>query len=256
MSGAVSRPCVGVVMLNTSFPRFHGDIGNPSSFDSMDVVVRYKIVDAATVGRVVTASGIDENVTDALLEAIHDFCKEGVDLILTSCGFLSELQVRFQRISSVPVLASALELLPLLRRCYGNNEIIAVMTYDSRRLNTHHLGMVSSSEITTTDNPAEHENLVIQGMENATDFYSMIAENKAEAYYESLAIEVSREAQKIKKNYHQCDGRVAALVLECTNLSPFRQHIHRAVGVPVFDILDAARFFVSGFRSEANRYDE
>ena len=252
MSGAVSRPCVGVVMLNTSFPRFHGDIGNPSSFDFMDVDVRYKIVDAATVGRVVTASGIDENVTDALLEAIHELCKEGVDLILTSCGFLSELQARFQGTSSVPVLASSLELLPLLRRCYGDNEIIAVMTYDSRRLNTNHLGMVSGSGVTPTDNATEYENLIIQGMENATDFYSMIAENKADANYETLAVEVSREAQKLKKNHHQSGGRVAALVLECTNLSPFRQHIHRAVGVPVFDVLDAAQFFVSGFRSEPN----
>ena len=75
ISESSSRPCVGVVMLNTGFPRFPGDIGNPASFDSMDVDVRYKVVDAATVSSIVTASGISESVTDALLEAIHDFCK-------------------------------------------------------------------------------------------------------------------------------------------------------------------------------------
>jgi len=248
MTGAKSRPCVGVVMLNTAFPRFPGDIGNPSSFDSMNVDVRYKVVDAATVAKVVTASGIDENVTDALLEAIHEFCKEGVDLILTSCGFLSELQTRFQRTSSVPVLASSLELLPLIRRAFGDNETIAVMTYDSRRLNTNHLSMLANTERSSPGKATQHEKLIIQGMENASAFYTMIAESKSQIDYDVIASEVCREAEKL--NNHDEGRGAAALLLECTNLSPYRQQISRTVAIPVYDILDATRFFLSGIRSE------
>jgi len=247
-NGAKSRPCVGVVMLNTAFPRFPGDIGNPLSFDSMNVDVRYKVVDAATVARVVTASGIDENVTDALLEAVHEFSNEGVDLILTSCGFLSELQSRFQRTSSVPVVASSLELLPLLRRGYGDDEVIAVLTYDSRRLNNNHLGMISSSGAHATDGDNEDNKLIVYGMENASTFYTMIAESRAKESYDILSAEIISEAENFNQVYG--DERIAALILECTNLSPYRQQIQSTLKIPVFDILDVARFFLSGIYSE------
>jgi len=252
MSEERNRPCVGVVMLNTAFPRFYGDIGNPSSFDSMGVDVRYKVVDAATVGQVVTASGIEASVTDALLEAIHDFSKEGVDLILTSCGFLSELQTRFKRTSSVPVVASSLELLPMLQRVYGSDEVIAVMTYDSSRLNSNHLGMIPDSESTAASEVNEYDNLIIQGMENTSAFYAMIAESKTQVDYDVLAAEVCREAEKLVSDDYRGQKRAAALVLECTNLSPYRQEIRRIVNVPVFDILDAARLLLLGIYSESH----
>jgi len=254
-NGISSRPCVGVVMLNTAFPRFHGDIGNPASFDSMGVDVRYKVVDTATVGEVITASGINNSVTDALLEAIHDFSKEGVDLILTSCGFLSELQTRFQRASSVPVVASSLELLPMLQRAYGDNEVMGVMTYDSLRLNSKNLGMIPDTKFSPASDASavsEYDNLIVRGMQNACAFYTMIAESKTQVDYDVLTVEVCREAEKFNNHNHRGQKQISALVLECTNLSPFRQEIRRIVNVPVFDILDAARLFLSGIHSGSN----
>ncbi len=41
---------LGVIMLDTRFPRVPGDIGNPQSFD---IPVRYEVVKQATVLRVV-----------------------------------------------------------------------------------------------------------------------------------------------------------------------------------------------------------
>ena len=138
----------------------------------------------------------------------------------------------------------------MLRRAYGDDHDIAIMTYDSRRLNSNHLGMMVDSETSSTRNATVHDNLIIQGMEQASAFYTMIAESKSRVDYDLLAAEVCREAEKINND------RVAALVLECTNLSPYRQQICCTVNVPVFDILDTARFFLTAMRSEPISIEE
>ena len=39
------QPCVGIIMLDTCFPRIKGDIGNPETFD---FPVQFKIVKGAS----------------------------------------------------------------------------------------------------------------------------------------------------------------------------------------------------------------
>ena len=48
----VTQPSLGILMLNTRFPRPPGDIGNPETWP---FPVLYQVIEAATVDRVVNA---------------------------------------------------------------------------------------------------------------------------------------------------------------------------------------------------------
>ncbi len=129
---------LGVVLLNTRFPRLKGDIGNPESFP---FPVIYRRVEAATVAAVVGEGAVPEEAARPLIAAAEALARDDqVSLIATSCGFLGALQARLQEAVPVPVLASAFALLPFLRQVYGDSATIGVLTFDARRLTAAHFG--------------------------------------------------------------------------------------------------------------------
>jgi len=86
--GSASSP-LGILMLNTQFPRVPGDIGNPETFP---YPVRYRVIEMATVDRIVTADGPTGAVMDAFVEAALDLAAEGASGLTTSCGFMAIAQ--------------------------------------------------------------------------------------------------------------------------------------------------------------------
>ena len=231
-------------MLNTQFPRLPGDIGNPVSFTSFDVKPVYERVPVATVAKVVTGDGIESEVAAQLLAAATRFGKVQVDLVLTSCGYLGELQAPLQQAAGVPVVASSLALIPFLKSVYGVDAKLGVMTFDSRRLKPHHLLLQSSPESLNEQRELQStESIVVHGMESSSAFYSMIAEDELHTDLPPLHQKLQLEVMAAAKQFREAG--IAALVLECTNLSPFKKEIREATGVPVFDIVDVSRFLLA-----------
>ena len=78
---------VGILMLETRFPRISGDVGNAATWP---FPVLYKVVRDATPDRVVRqqADGLKQSFIDAAQELVA----AGVDGITTNCGFLSLFQ--------------------------------------------------------------------------------------------------------------------------------------------------------------------
>lgn len=224
----------GVIMLNTCFPRFAGDIGNPASINGLSL---YEKVPLATVGKIVTGDGIEESVAQSLLEAAERLGEASVDVIVTSCGYLGELQDALQRAAGVPLISTSLVVLPMLRALYGDAARIGVMTFDATRLKPHHLQL--QKKVSGRVDAVDH-NIVVRGMETTEAFYTMIAEDKPDADFDQL----QREVLEVARTF---DGAgTKALILECTNLSPYRREIQAVVKVPVFDLHDVLRFFRTG----------
>ena len=71
-------------MLETSFPRIKGDVGNPDTFD---FPVHYEIVKGASPERIVLEA--DKNLVDPFICAGKKLIGKGVKIITTSCGFLA-----------------------------------------------------------------------------------------------------------------------------------------------------------------------
>lgn len=224
-------------MLNTRFPRFPGDIGNPDTFS---VATSYRMVNSAKTTAIVTSSGIDPAVADDLLDAAVNLAREPVDLIVTSCGFLSELQTRIQQQAGVPVISSSLVLLPVLRALHGPAASIAIMTFDSTRLSTQHFeNYLPVEELggTTGDKTASGKYTIV-GMQNSAAFFTMISNDLADANFDELQNEVRDVARQL------IPDRPDAIVLECTNLSPYKAALRQLLGVPVYDLVDAAEWLV------------
>ncbi len=115
---------VGVLMLNTRFPRLTGDIGNP---DSLPCEVIIRRVDAARVDNVVGSDAPEAALQQTLLEAGDELQAQGIDLLVTSCGFLSCMQDTLAARYQVPVIASSLVLMPVPptdhKRIDGNDKV-------------------------------------------------------------------------------------------------------------------------------------
>src|SRR5262245_63915526 len=91
---------VGILVLDTRFPRVPGDIGNAGTFD---FPVLYRRVRGATSDRVVRH--VDRDLLPLFIEGAQALEAEGVQAITTSCGFLARFQRDLAAAVKVPVFA-------------------------------------------------------------------------------------------------------------------------------------------------------
>ena len=223
---------LGVVMLRTRFPRLAGEIGNPASFPFPTV---YRTVDAATVARVVTDGELDAGLADAVIAAGHELVGAGATVVATSCGFLSPLQDRLANELGVAVVASSLVVLPFLRRIYGDDPPLGVMTFDSRRLSARHL-------------PVGAGDVVIEGLEPDTELYRAVAEDRPSFDVDRARRETVARAERLVARRPE----MPAVVFECTNLSPYRAAVAERIGRPVYDINQAVQWSVGALGPAAS----
>src|SRR5688500_16485638 len=94
---------VGILMLETKWPRVPGDTGHAATWP---FPVLYKVVKGATARVVVHEKG--RGLGPAFLEAAAELVREGADGITTTGGFLSIFQKELAAHAGVPVASSSL----------------------------------------------------------------------------------------------------------------------------------------------------
>ena len=210
---------LGILMLETRFPRPAGDIGNPASFD---FPVRYKVVRGASPERVVRerAAGL----LQPFIDAAHELIVEGCDAITTSCGFLVLFQKELAAALPVPVLTSSLLQLPAIERNLAPGKRAGVLTIDSRSL-THDYLIAAGAR---ADTPVE-------GTESGVEFTRRILGNETSLDLALAQQDVVAAALRLTQKH----PLLGALVLECTNMPPYAQPVREAAGLPVYDMLSA-----------------
>ncbi len=94
---------VGILMLEASFPRIPGDMGNALTWE---FPVHYRVVRGASPDKVVrnNASGL----LHKFIDAAKDLVATGADGITTNCGFLALFQEELKNAVPVPVVTSSL----------------------------------------------------------------------------------------------------------------------------------------------------
>src|ERR1700694_3677539 len=125
---------VGILMLETRFPRIPGDMGNGTTWP---FPVLYKVVPGATPDRVVRHKS--EGLTNAFLDAAAELVELGADGITTTCGFLSLYQRDLASHVGVPVAASSLMQVPLVERLLPPGKRVGVLTVSAESLTQEHL---------------------------------------------------------------------------------------------------------------------
>src|SRR5919198_6055335 len=134
---------VGILMLDTRFPRIPGDMGNAATFP---FPVRYFRVPGADPDRVVRRGA--EGLLPAFVDGAKALEREGVGAITTNCGFLITYQAELARAVRVPVFTSSLLLVPLVHRTLPAGQRVGIMTVNAGSLGPEHLlGAGIGSEI-------------------------------------------------------------------------------------------------------------
>ena len=211
---------IGIIMLNTRFPRIEGDIGNPSSFPGP---VLYERVDQALVSDVISSEPLSEEISASFVEAAKKLEDSGATIIGTSCGFLATEQSKLQSAVSCLVLSSSLLLIPFLRSLFDQIPRIGVLTFDADRLTERHF------------NEGFDNDIVVQGLPKEGTLYRTILGDEATLDISQAKRDVTSAAKTLLS--HAPDINI--LLLECTNLSPFKHELREVLKLPVFDLVDA-----------------
>ncbi len=222
----VDQAAVGIVMLESRFPRIPGDVGNPVSWD---FPVLYKVVPGALPGPTVR-SGAPDRLPD-FIAAAEALIAEGAQGIATSCGFLVLHQAALREALGVPVLSSALMQVPMVAAMLAPGARVGVLTVSGTSLGPRHLraaGAPIDTPVGTTEDGQEFTRAILG---NAPDLD--VAQAEADNVAAARAL-VTRHPE------------IGALVLECTNMVPYAAAIRAATGRPVFSIETAIRWFQSG----------
>ncbi|MDH3661219.1 MAG: aspartate/glutamate racemase family protein [Alphaproteobacteria bacterium] len=214
-----TAPRLGILMLNTRFPRVPGDIGNPMTFD---YAVRHAVIELATVDRIVTADGPSAEVMDAFVEAAHGLVEQGVEGLTTSCGFMAIAQRELAGRCRVPVISSSLCQIPLVQAALPAGKRVGVITIDSTQLTAAHFAGVGAP----TDLP-------IEGVEAGDELARVIQEDLETLDVKKAEADVIDAGRRLLAKAPD----VGAIVLECTNMAPYARTLARALDLPVYDII-------------------
>lgn len=222
---AIYGASVGILMLEARFPRVPGDMGHAGTWD---FPVLYRVVRDASPDRVVRKGA--EGLLPAFIQAARSLEADGVDGITTNCGFLALFQKELSEAVRVPVLTSSLMQVRAVNALLPPGKVAGVLTISGSTLTAEHLekaGVPQETPIGTTEGGA-HFTQAILGDALELDLALSEADNVAAA---TAMVEAHPE--------------MGAIVLECTNMTPYAAAIRKATGLPVFSVLSLVKWFQS-----------
>ncbi|MEI7536939.1 MAG: aspartate/glutamate racemase family protein [Comamonadaceae bacterium] len=199
---------LGILMLDTRFPRPTGDIGNPATFEQLQIPVRYRTVQGASPQHVVRNSAA--LVLAPFLAAALDLVAQGASMLSTSCGFLARYQRELQAAVPVPVISSSLL---WLRSPELSAECCAVLTIDAQALDASQLAGVGADTATP-----------VGGVAPGCEFQRRLIGNEPTMDLHQAEQDVVAAALALVNTHPE----VTALVLECTNMPPYAHAISAA----------------------------
>lgn len=227
---------LGILSLDTQFPRILGDVGNTDSYPFPAMV---KVIDGADATKIVVDGLPDEVLLQRFESAASELEKQGADAIVSTCGFLITVQARIASKVSIPVMLSALSMLPSVLAMTGTR--VGVLTASRPALGSLAL---ASAQVKQND-------IVVQGMENEAIFTGAFLATRAQQTREfdrdAMEKSVVSQAETLVRDAPD----IGAIVLECGNLPPYADAIRAATGRPVYHLLDAASWMMAANKSTA-----
>lgn len=217
---------VGILMLEARFPRIPGDMGNAGTWP---FPVHYRIVRDASPDRVVRRGA--DGLLQTFIEAAQSLVDDGVDGITTNCGFLSIFQKELADAVGVPVAASSLMQVPMVNAILPSDKRAGILTISGSTLTEAHLKAANvplDTPIGTTEGGDEFTEAIL-GDAFALDTDAARADNV--------------EAAGALVRAHPDIG---AIVLECTNMTPYAADIQAATGLPVYSMVSFVTWFQAG----------
>lgn len=220
---------LGILMLEATFPRIPGDMGNATTWP---FPVLYRVVSGASPEKVVLQGAA--GLLPDFVAAARELVRLGAEAITTNCGFLSLFQRELAEAVAVPVATSSLMQVPWVQATLPPGKRVGVVTVSKKSLTPKHLEAAGVA----LDTP-------IAGTENGTEFFRVLIEG-AKTDMDIAAAE--RDVVGAGVDLVARHPEIGALVLECTNMPPYAAALAEAVRLPVYDIYSMITWFYAGLR--------
>ena len=217
---------VGILMLETRFPRIPGDMGNAETWP---FPVLYKVVPGASPRRVVCERA--DGLLDEFRAAADELVRLGADGITTTCGFLSLYQREIAAHIGVPVATSSLMQAPFIERVLPLGKRVGVLTVSAAHLSVEHMraaGADPETPVVGTDDGSEFSRVMINDEERLD-----VAAAERDILAAGDRLVASHEG-------------IGAVLLECTNMVPYARALSQRLRLPVFSIYTFVTWFHSG----------
>jgi hypothetical protein len=206
---------VSVLQLDTRFCRVPGDVGCAESYLHDPEIIR---VPCASVANIVTDQPGQIDL-DPFLNAIE---RATGDVVVTSCGFLSPFQDQLQSITPKPIIASVLNMLSDLDVMKGADRS-SVLTFDATRLVEAHF-----------PNPYRANDFRVVGLRPNNPLRQRIEEDVPDCF------DVSDVVNAVVADFALAVmPTTETVILECTNLPPYKPQMRHDSNVRIIDILSA-----------------
>lgn len=214
---------IGILMLNSHFPRIIGDVGNAKTWN---FPVLFKTVNKKPNKVVLDLT--KDDITP-FIDAAKELEKNGVKAITTSCGFLSLFQKELANEVNIPVFTSSLIMLPFISQILGNRKVL-VLTANSETLTPAHLESVCGN--------LENCNYKIVGTQKYKTFTHFTVNDWNAVDLDECESDIFNCLDEAIKN----DPTYGAILLECTNMPPYSDKIRNKFKMPVFDFISLTNF--------------
>lgn len=211
---------IGVLSLESYFPKPPGHIKNPSS---LPFTTAYEILHGLTVPELLNNPSPD--MLEPILEAARRLEAQGVRAITGSCGFLAMFQKEISEAVSIPVFVSSLVQVPLAYQM--TRAPVGILTASAPSLTDKHIEGAGCSGI-----PIE-----VQGLEDTEEFAAAILRN------DRTGMDLAKVEEEVLAAGQALLVRapgIGSVVLECTDLPPYAHRLQEVLKRPVFDLTTLA----------------
>ncbi|MBW9111893.1 aspartate/glutamate racemase family protein [Microbacterium trichothecenolyticum] len=208
---------VGMLCAQWNIPFVPGDLNNASTFD---YPIRY--VEVAGVSGAAVLRGDGAQFTSLMVEAARRLEAEGVQAITGNCGFMAVYQDDVAAAVNIPVLLSSLVQIPMLSTVIGPNRKLGVMAANSAAI---------TPEILAAAGVTDMDRLAVQGLQGYPHFNDVILQESGTLDLDRMSDEVVSAALQLQKD----EPSLGAILLECSDLPPYAEAVHRATSLPVFE---------------------
>jgi hypothetical protein len=222
---------IGILMLETRFPRVYGDAGNPATWP---FAVAIRVVRDATPTRVIRDRA--RGLVDAFIAAGQALAADGVAGVTTTCGFLCLHQDQIAQALPVPFASSSLLQAPTVARLLPAGRRVGILTIDSASLGPEHLRAVGIDPATP-----------IMGIEAGTEFSRVLLGDLPALDLAAAEADLLDAGRRLIARHPE----VGAIVLECANMPPYAGTLAQQLGVPVYDWYSMVTWFAAGLRPRA-----
>ena len=181
-------------------------------------------------------------MVDQFIEAAQELVEAGCDGITTNCGFLALTQERISQAVPVPVATSSLMQIPMVQALLPPGKKVAVLTISKETLTPAHLRAAGVL------NP---DDIPIFGTDGGRAFTRCILDNHEAINFDDCRLDMLDAAKEIVET----DRDIGAIVLECTNMTPYAYDVRKATGLPVYSIYSFVKWFHQGLVPDRFRLD-